>query len=110
MTTPEELTARGLVRACRIDEVPQMLARKVLDHILICRDGEDFYAVDLYCPHKDEPMDYALVHEGTITCPHHQYAFDLDTGRAHRRRCEALRTYELVRLGDELWVEDTSQR
>ena len=102
----------GFVRVCAVAEVPELMPRKV--HVegralLVCRDesagqGPAFYAVDELCPHKLESMAYGLVHEGKIVCPHHQYAFDLETGRSSMRRCPALGVYETKIRGEAVWV------
>lgn len=80
-----------------VDEVPEMLPKKVEvagRSVLLCRSNGAIFAVDEICPHKYESMAYGVVFEGRITCPHHQYAFDLETGRCNKRRCEPVQTYD----------------
>jgi len=67
---------------------------------LLCRDARGVHAVQETCPHKNESMRYGVVMGTSITCPHHQWTFDLETGRcAVRRRCPPLRTLP-VRIVD----------
>lgn len=85
-----------------------MLPRKVsIDglSVLICRGEEGFFAVDELCPHKSLSMAFGVVHEGKIICPHHQYTFDLDTGRCSMRRCAPVNTYPVEVVGEELFVK-----
>ncbi len=82
--------------AAALDEIPDMMPRKVEvggRSMLLCKSGGEVYAVDEMCPHKYESMAYGVIFQGRITCPHHQYAFDLETGRCNKRRCEPVQTY-----------------
>ena len=63
---------------------------------LVCRDPRGVHVVQEMCPHKNESMRYGVVVGTKITCPHHQWAFDVATGRCStRRRCPPLRTLEV---------------
>jgi nitrite reductase (NADH) small subunit len=100
----QELIDAGFRSVCRIQDIPRMMPRKVdLDgrSILLCRDRDEVFAVDEICPHKQLSMAYGVVFDGTITCPHHQYVFELGTGRCRRRRCAPVMTYP-VELFDEV--------
>ena len=44
------------------------------------------YAVNRYCPHQGGDLTYAWVEEGRyLTCPRHQWQFDLENGGESRR-------------------------
>lgn len=44
------------------------------------------YAVNRYCPHQGGDLTYAWVEDGRyLTCPRHQWQFDLENGGASRR-------------------------
>lgn len=100
------MESQGYVAVCAVDDVPsQMPYRAHLEghKILVCRDGDAIYAVAEQCPHKNKSMRFGVIFDGQIICPHHQYRFDLDTGRCNKR-CAPVQTYE-VALGDEkVWV------
>lgn len=98
--THDELLEAGFVPACAAAEIPTLWPRKVKVHghsVLLCRGAKEeaVHAVAELCPHKNQSMAFGLVSEGKITCPHHQYAFSLDTGRADRRRCASLDVYDV---------------
>lgn len=106
--TAEELLEQGYQRACALADVPQMMPRKVSlggRDVLVCRSGEEVFAVDELCPHKLQSMAYGVVHEGKIICPHHQYGFALDTGRCDRRRCAPVQTYPAAVAGEDVYVK-----
>lgn len=93
-------------RVCSVDDIPGPIPRKVeLEGrgVLICRVGDDVYAVDEICPHKNQSMERAPLVGEEIVCPHHQYRFDLRTGRCNRR-CAPVQTYDVEVVDGEVWV------
>lgn len=101
---PEHLEDYEL--ACHLDEVPDHIPRKVEigdRGVLICRDDGEIRAVDEICPHKNQSMERAPLVQGEIVCPHHQYRFDLETGRCNRR-CTPVETYDVEIVDDRVWV------
>ena len=86
---------------CDVDDISGPMPRRVeIDGrgILLCRSGDEVFAVDEICPHENESMRYGVVQRGQIICPHHRYKFDLETGRCNKR-CAPARLYE-VRVDD----------
>lgn len=97
---------QGFERVCALENVPEHMPLRVEyggRGVLICRDGEDVYAVDEICPHENESMRRAVVFNKEIICPHHQYRFKLETGRCNRR-CAPLQVYRVKIDGGEVWV------
>ncbi|MDA7423971.1 nitrite reductase small subunit NirD [Thalassococcus lentus] len=69
-----------------IEEIPLRGARKVktaLGCVALFRtaDAEVFAATDR-CPHKGGPLSEGIVHGQSVTCPLHNWIFDLNTGQA----------------------------
>ncbi|PWE32956.1 nitrite reductase (NAD(P)H) small subunit [Maritimibacter sp. 55A14] len=69
-----------------IDEVPLHGARIVKTRagcIALFRtaEAEVFAAADA-CPHKGGPLSEGIVHGQSVTCPLHNWVFDLNTGQA----------------------------
>lgn len=64
--------------------------------MLLCREGSQIFAVSELCPHKNESMAYGMVFGGSLTCPHHQYRFDLRTGAWNVRRCPPVDTWPVL--------------
>lgn len=107
MDTPQALREAGYIEACALDEIPQLMPKKITlnaRRLLLCRDETGVFAVDEICPHKQRSMQFGLVFQGTITCPHHQYVFELDNGRCRRRRCPPLETYPVVVLDERVFI------
>lgn len=71
---------------CPIDDIPLRGARKlktVLGCVAVFRTAEDeVYAAADMCPHKGGPLSEGIVHGQSVTCPLHNWVFDLNTGQA----------------------------
>ena len=69
-----------------IDDIPLRGARKVKTRsgcIAVFRTGEtEVFATANSCPHKGGPLDEGIVHDRKVTCPLHNWVFDLETGQA----------------------------
>ena len=73
-----------------INAIPRRGARCVstpLGKIAVFRTQEDqVFAIENRCPHKGGPLSEGIVHGASVTCPLHNWVFDLDTGKAHGGR------------------------
>ena len=68
--------------------------------VLVCRSGEDLFAVANLCTHADEPLTCGRIRNGWIACPAHGARFDLETGEVVGPPASAaLRTFP-VRIVD----------
>jgi len=69
-----------------LSDVPVRGARQIktkLGCIAIFRtDEETVYATSNVCPHKGGPLSEGIVHGDKVTCPLHNWVFDLQTGQA----------------------------
>ena len=69
-----------------IDDIPMRGARKLktaLGCVAVFRTGQnDVFAATDMCPHKGGPLSEGIVHGQSVTCPLHNWVFDLNTGRA----------------------------
>jgi nitrite reductase (NADH) small subunit len=69
-----------------LDDIPRRGARVVKTPagcIALFRTADDeVYALDDRCPHKGGPLSQGIVHDRSVTCPLHNWVFDLATGQA----------------------------
>ena len=83
---------------CAIDDIPVRGARKLktaLGCVAVFRTAEDeVFATADACPHKGGPLSEGIVHGQSVTCPLHNWVFDLNTGQA-RGEDAAIATYRL---------------
>ena len=80
-----------------ISAVPRRGARCVntpSGKIAVFRTAEDqIFAIENRCPHKGGPLSEGIVHGASVTCPLHNWVFDLATGEAQGADEGSVRTY-----------------
>ena len=69
-----------------LDDIPRQGARLVRTAqgcVAVFRTADDrVFALDDRCPHKGGPLSEGIVHGTAVTCPLHNWVFDLNTGQA----------------------------
>lgn len=69
-----------------IEDIPERGARLVktpVGCIALFRTGEaEVFAASNSCPHNGGPLADGIVHGQKVTCPLHNWVFDLNTGQA----------------------------
>lgn len=69
-----------------IDDIPLRGARVVktpVGCVALFRTAEaEVFAASNTCPHKGGPLADGIVHGQSVTCPLHNWVFDLNTGKA----------------------------
>ncbi len=80
-----------------IDDIPIRGARKVKTRdgcLAVFRTDEStVYATSNTCPHKGGPLSEGIVHAAKVTCPLHNWVFDLETGEAQGADDGRIKTY-----------------
>jgi nitrite reductase (NADH) small subunit len=81
----------------RIEQIPLRGARCVntpAGKIAVFRTAENqVYAIENRCPHKGGPLSEGIVHGSSVTCPLHNWVFDLATGVAQGADEGQVRTF-----------------
>ena len=69
-----------------INDIPVRGARLVKTHLgcvaLFRTKPDEVFATSNVCPHKNGPLVEGIVHDQKVTCPLHNWVFDLNTGAA----------------------------
>ena len=110
MTHPfAETVTAPFVTVGRVEDWQDGQAREVKVHkkpMTVVRLGEAFFAVNSICPHMGGPLSCGAVKEGHVTCPWHDWAFDVKTGESpngHQITCYETRVTDgEVQVG---WVK-----
>ena len=94
-----------------IEHIPVRGARVVktkLGCIAVFRTAEDeVFATSDRCPHKGGPLSEGIVHGTSVTCPLHNWVFDLNSGEAQGADEGRIATYP-VRIEGGRILLDTS--
>lgn len=82
-----------------VEDIPVRAARVVKTAhgcIAVFRTASDkVFAVDDACPHKGGPLSNGIQHDESITCPLHNWVFDLNTGQAKGMDDGTVQTYAI---------------
>ena len=62
--------------------------------VFVYRDGDDFRVYDSRCPHQTTDIPHLALEGTTLTCPKHQWAFDIRSGECTAKGNRALRRWE----------------
>lgn len=93
----------SMIDIAALDDIPPQGARVVRTPqgcIAIFRTATDqVFALDDRCPHKGGPLSEGIVHGASVTCPLHNWVFDMATGQAQGADEGRVATYR-VRVED----------
>ena len=95
-----------------IEEVPLRGARVLktpVGCIAVFRTGEaEIFAASNSCPHKQGPLSEGIVHGQSVTCPLHNWVFDLNTGEAQGADDGRIETYPLRLEGQRMLLDSSA--
>ena len=80
-----------------LDDIPRQGARivkTVQGCVAVFRTADDrVFAMEDRCPHKGGPLSEGIVHGTSVTCPLHNWVFDMNSGQAQGADEGQVRTY-----------------
>lgn len=79
------------------DEIPQEAAAYFeIDgrHLFTWRKGDEINVYDSRCPHQVTDIPHLSLQGKTLTCPKHEWAFDIETGQCIDKGKRPLRKFE----------------
>ena len=82
-----------------IEESVRLVAPKGLAILLIRKKGKEIYAISNKCPHMACPLRTGLLEGYILTCPCHDWRFDIRTGEFLDAKEISLPVYP-VRISD----------
>jgi 3-phenylpropionate/trans-cinnamate dioxygenase ferredoxin subunit len=110
----------AFVKIARAEDVPPGQTRFFIAEgkpLVLARWEGRIHALSGLCPHKWKPLSGATIWDGLLTCPWHNFQYNLRTGENHyprnvyppdpqlRTQVEPLRTYTVEIRDDEVWVD-----
>ena len=73
--------------------------------IAVFRTQEDqIFAIENRCPHKHGPLSEGIVHGASVTCPLHNWVFDLATGKAQGEDVGEVKTYSIDVIDGRIFI------
>ena len=80
-----------------LNDIPRQGARVVKTQsgcVAVFRTlNDDVFALEDRCPHKNGPLSEGIVHGNKVTCPLHNWVFDMNTGEAQGNDEGSVPTY-----------------
>lgn len=92
-----------------LDDIPAQGARLVKTAqgcVAVFRTADDrVFALDDRCPHKGGPLSEGIVHGTSVTCPLHNWVFDMNTGQAQGADEGMVRTWPVKVQGGRILID-----
>ena len=98
---------RRAVRVLAVDDLPPGACKRVEVEgraIALFRVGDDAFAIDATCRHREGPLDEGIVEGLTVYCPWHGWQYDLRTGACMTARDRDLGAYAVELRADGVYV------
>lgn len=73
--------------------------------IALFRSNGEIFALDETCPHRGAPLHQGEVRGGIVTCPWHQWQFELRSGCSPVNPLSKVATYPVRVEGDGVFIE-----
>jgi NAD(P)H-dependent nitrite reductase small subunit len=68
------------------------------------RQPEGFFALDNICPHRGAPLHEGFVSDGQVTCPWHQWQFQLQDGKCRNIPGARVPAYPVEIRNGTIWI------
>ena len=92
-----------------LDDIPSQGARVLKTPkgcVAVFRAADDHvFALDDRCPHKGGPLSEGIVHGHAVTCPLHNWVFDMNSGVAQGADEGAVATYAVRVLHGRILID-----
>jgi nitrite reductase (NADH) small subunit len=69
------------------------------------RHAEGIFAIDNICPHRGAPLHEGMVSDGQVTCPWHQWQFQLKDGVCRNIPNIQIPTYAVEVRDGAIWID-----
>ena len=99
---------------CALEEINVLGSRIVAgpkgDIAIFRTSNDEVFALDDRCPHKGGPLSEGIVHGTQVTCPLHNWVFDMATGQAQGADRGQVVTHPVRVQGGRIWLDARALR
>lgn len=98
----------SFVRAARKDEIPAGSVREFQVEgktLAIANVDGKFLAIDNTCLHRAGPLAQGTLSGKTLTCPWHNWQYDMTSGKVVQNPAVGVACYTLEVRGEDIWVD-----
>ena len=104
---PKAADAQGYRAVCFSDMIEDGAASSFAVHdtvVAVFHRPDGWFAIDSACTHEDGPLEEGTVDGTVVTCPYHDWRFDLRDGACLSANDRAVGCYPVQIKGDVVWV------
>jgi nitrite reductase (NADH) small subunit/3-phenylpropionate/trans-cinnamate dioxygenase ferredoxin subunit len=94
-------------KVAEVGEIPPGTVKHIMIHgkpMALCNVEASFYAVNAVCPHMGGPLASGRLEACILTCPWHQWTFDVRTGLPDHPGGHSISAYEVRLEGNDILV------
>ena len=73
--------------------------------VAVFREADAIFALDNVCPHRGAPLYEGFVRDGYVTCPWHQWQFQLSDGACRNIPGARVKNYPVEIRDGAIWVD-----
>ena len=73
-------------------------------NLCVVKSGSEYFGVNDKCPHAGASLSQGWCVNQTVVCPHHQYKFDLRTGRTTNGEGYFVQPYPIRLEEEKFWI------
>ena len=96
------------ISAGKVDSIvegqPKIIIHKRLE-IAIFQVGIEYFALRNFCPHRGGPIGEGIVSGNLVTCPYHDWTFEISTGECTLNPAARVQSFATRMAGEEIEVE-----
>lgn len=92
----------------KVDEIPVGESRCLelgANQVAVFRRAEGLFAMDNICPHRGAPLHDGFVSDGQVTCPWHQWQFQLEDGVCRNIPNVRVASYGVEARDGVIWID-----
>lgn len=72
--------------------------------ILVCYDGQNYYAFSGICPHAKWPLELGKISDKILTCAGHGWEYDIVNGKCLSNPGRDLKSYKVIEKVQEIII------
>jgi nitrite reductase/ring-hydroxylating ferredoxin subunit len=72
--------------------------------VTLCNVSGEIHAIDAICPHRQAILGHGVLENRILTCPWHQWQFDVTTGKGITNPCSSVKKYEVELTDEEIYL------
>ena len=103
------ITENKWIDVCKVSDIPplgsRVLERDGVNIAIMRAEGDEIFAIEDKCPHKQGPLSQGIIHGKQVTCPLHNWVLELATGKAVAPDIGCVKIFEVKQDGENVFLK-----